>query len=136
MPIDAVMERELTETYEALNAKPFLDEEYEFSPIGDQETYAAGAPGVGGASNFSPVFDEYDKYLADIVARLMQDFDINEDDAYAFVYEVADSCAETGELPAPMSEESSEEDCVAWMSAAKMIHFGGLVMSDAEASAD
>ena len=136
--MDAVMERELQETRETLKAEPYLDEQYDFEDMPmDQPSHHSSAPGVGGAVNISPVFDEYDKYIEDIAMRLMQDFDFEtEEDVYEFIYDVADSCFESGECPEPVSEESTEEDVVAWMAAAKGIHFGGYVMQEAGAASE
>lgn len=87
--------------------------------------------------NLTPTQEELNRYIVDIIRGVMAQYECSKDDAIDLVFEVADDLAEEGALP-PMPEEgeSTEDEVIQWMNAAKSMGFGAEVMAYAEEEAD
>jgi hypothetical protein len=93
--------------------------------------HLSGMPGVGGAMNVSDVSDALDKYLSDMTERLMQKYDLSEDEAADFVLEVADNLASVGMLADFPDEDAPAEEVATWYAKAGSIKFDAMVMTAA-----
>jgi hypothetical protein len=95
-----------------------------------------GAPGDLGAINLPVASERVDAYLTDLVDALMAEYDINEEDAFNFIMSVADSLAESGEMP-PLPSEDDEDDLQSeWLGVATTSGFASTVLEVAEDSAE
>lgn len=91
--------------------------------------------GEGGAENVTDVFDNFDNYIVGIVDLILAEYDMDEEEAVNFVFDVASSLEEDGSLP-PIPDMESEESVDAyakWLGAAATMQFGHLVMAALEA---
>jgi hypothetical protein len=95
-----------------------------WSPEGEE-------PGEGSASNSSDAEDVLDLYLDAIVERLLEEFEISEDDAYDFVFACADELAEEEDLPEMPDDAASDQDVAVWVGQAKTLGFVGYVLGRA-----
>jgi len=112
-----------------------LDERW--GPEDDPTSAAAAgaAPGDLGATNPSDVMDAFDLYIGGIVERLMANYEMTDEEALDFVFEVADEKAADGTLP-PIPDEEDAEGTALWVGKAKTIAFGGEVLKAAHAQAE
>lgn len=94
-----------------------------------------GEAGTLGAENFSPANDQVDAYLTDCVDALMDLYDIDESDAFDFVFSVADVAMEEGLLTELPDEEDGDDALSAWLGKAGTIGFKAMVLQAANESA-
>lgn len=91
--------------------------------------------GDGGAENESDVNDTFYAYLDRLVAGILDEYEMSEDEAVDYVFMVAEDLAADGTLP----EIPSEEDDLAtaeWLGKAKSVMFAELVMAALESEAE
>jgi hypothetical protein len=81
------------------------------------------------------VQDELDSYLMGIKDGIMQQYEVESEDALDFVFEKADSLAAQGSLPPLPDDDSDEAAVVEWLAAARSIGFAAFVMEQADAEA-
>jgi hypothetical protein len=90
-----------------------------------------GAAGELEAENVSEANEKVDTYLLDCVEALMGEYDIEEEDAWDFVFSVADMAAEEGLLPELPEEEDTDEALINWLGKAGTVGFKALVLQAA-----
>lgn len=95
-----------------------------------------GAPGDLGAVNLPVASERVDAYLSDLVDALLAEYDIDEDDAFAFIMSVADSLAESGEMPEMPSEEDEDDLQSEWLGMATTSGFAATVLEVAAEAAE
>lgn len=84
------------------------------------------------ATNPDTVDDDIEAYLTDIVQSLIDNYDISEEDALGFVWDVADAMAEEEMLPATPAEDDPSDVKAEWLGTAKTIGFAAEVLAAAE----
>lgn len=95
------------------------------------ESVVDGEAGEGGAENVSDVNDNFYAYIDGIVGSILDEYDVDEEEAVDYVFAVADDLAQAGDLP----EIPAEDDLVAtaeWMGKATSMLFGELVLAAVE----
>lgn len=78
--------------------------------------------GTGEALNVSDVEDTLNMYMGDIISDILDNYDLNEDEAEEYVFEMIDQAAEEGLIPEFPEEDGDEDDnlnLAAWLGAAK-----------------
>ena len=123
------MRTEITEQLERLRKK--LAESEAFGPESDISTDDESEAGEGGAENIEPGFEALDNYLIGIIGSILDEYEVDEEDAVDFVLFVADSLAEEGDLP-PFPEDDDAQAAAMWMGAAQSMLFGDLVLAALE----
>jgi len=97
----------------------------------DSSTAKNAFAGDGGAENPTDVNDALNMYLVNIVDRLMDEFEMGEDEAADFIFSCADELAEDGDLP-PMPEDgAADQEVSVWMGKAHTLGFIGYVLGRA-----
>lgn len=89
--------------------------------------------GEGEAENISDVNDALDDYILSIADSLLDEYDIDADEAVDFVFDVVASLEEEGTLP-PLPDESEEVAVAEWLGKATTMGFGELVLAAMESS--
>lgn len=84
-----------------------------------------------GAENPTDEDDALNMYLDTILERLVEEMDLDEDEAMEMIFAMADILAEEGELPEFPSDDSSSEDVSMWLGQAKTIGFERVVLDAA-----
>lgn len=95
------------------------------------ESVADGEAGEGGAENVSDVNDNFYAYIDGIVGSILDEYDVDEEEAVDYVFAVADDLAQAGDLP----EIPAEDDLVGtaeWLGKASSMLFGELVLAAVE----
>lgn len=98
----------------------------------DEEEAAAGTLG---ATNPTDVLDAFDAFIGGIADALLAEFDMSDDEAIDFVFEVADAMAEEG-LLSPIPDEADIQALAAWIGKAESAALGAHVMQAAEELAE
>lgn len=93
---------------------------------------AEGEAGEGGAENVSDVGDVFDAYVLSIVGSILDEYEMDEEEAVSVFFDVAASLEEDGSLP-EIPDEGDEQATAEWVGAAKMMGFGDLVLATLEA---
>jgi len=106
------------------------------STVPDSDFHGQGEAGDLGAVNISPEQDKLDAYLIGIADVLVQEFEIENDDALEYVFQKAEAMAESGDLPPMPGEESGDQEVSEWIGAAQSWGFSSYVLKQAEAEAD
>lgn len=116
--------------------KRLSEQEEAWGPDSEVETdHETGEAGEGGAENVSDINDTLIDYMLSIAGSVYENFDVDEDEAIDFVYDVADQLGEDGTLPF-IPEEDDLAGTATWLGTAKMMGFGELVFSLAENQLD
>jgi hypothetical protein len=95
-----------------------------------------GEPGTLGAENETDVWQAFDMYIGDMVDDLMEDFELNEDDALDFIFEIAEAAAAEGKIPEIPMDDNDADSVAAWLGAAGSAGFERMVLDAAAAEAD
>lgn len=80
--------------------------------------------------------DQIDMLLSGIVDALLEEYDLDEEEAFDFVLDVADVAAEEGMLPYLPDEDASDEELAAWYGQATTAGFTDMVLEAASDSAE
>ncbi len=114
-----------------------LEEGEAFGPEGTPVSKVAREAEAGtlGAENPSDIADAVLSYLGDIVDSLMENFEVDEEEAFDFLFEIAAAMAEDGALP-EMPEEDDDEGMAEWLGAAKTAGFAQEVLAAAAEMAE
>jgi len=110
-----------------------LSEDGDYVPI---DSEAEGEAGDLGAVNADVASERVDAYLTTIVDSLMDEYEIDEDDAFDFVTSVAEAMAEAGDLPELPGEDDEDDMQSAWLGAATTAGFQATVLEVAAESAE
>jgi hypothetical protein len=95
-----------------------------------------GEPGALGAENEPDVWQAFDMYIGEMVDDLMEEYELDEDGALDFIFDIADTAAAEGKLPAiPMDDPDDADAVAAWLGAAGSAGFERMVLDAAEAEA-
>lgn len=113
------------------NIREKLQEDASESDAGPH-SHLAGEPGSGKADNIVDANDAIDKYLADIVDQLVLSYDMDADEAFDFVFDMADSASSEEHLPALPGEDADPEELMMWLGKANTMGFGAKVISAAK----
>lgn len=97
--------------------------------------YEDSEAGVGGADNVSDVNDTFDAYLLSILDSLTAAYDLDEEAAIDFIFDVIDSLVEDGTLP-EIPDESDLKGSAQWAGVAKTFGLAELVLSIAESESE
>lgn len=97
------MEKNITERLNALRSHL---EEQEF------------AAGELDALNDTTIADDVDAYFNEMIDQLTANYDVSDDEAMDFIFDVADEMAEEGLLP-EMPDDDDDEALAAWLGTAK-----------------
>lgn len=89
--------------------------------------------GEGGADNPTDVNDALDMYLCSIADRLEDEFDLNDDKAFDFIFQCSDELADGGDMPPLPEDGAPDQDVSLWMGKANTIGFTGYVLGRARA---
>ena len=100
------------------------------------EGSTGGAAGELGAENMSEANEKVDTYLLDCVNAMMDEYEVEEGDAWDFVFSVADMASEEGLLPELPEETASDADLINWLGKAGTIGFKALVLQAASDAAE
>lgn len=87
--------------------------------------FQKGAPGVGEASNENDIQDAVDFYLNNVSQALVDEFGIDEEEAFNYVEQAADELSDEGMVPPLPSAEDSDSQAALWLGAAKSIGLEG-----------
>lgn len=98
----------------------------------DEEDAAGGDLG---AVNPSDVLDAFDAFIGGIADALLAEFDMSDDDAIDFVFEVVDAMVEE-DLLSPIPDEADIQALAAWIGKAESAGLGAHVMQAAEELAE
>ena len=90
-------------------------------------SHMSGEPGIGGAVNITDIHDDFDRYLYDIVSKLVVEFSMDESGAVSLMRQAADEAAQAGLLP-PVPDQGADQATAEWLGKAKSLGFGGYVM--------
>ena len=116
--------------------KRLSEQEEAWGPDSEVETdHETGEAGEGGAENVSDINDTLIDYMLSIAGSVYENFDVDEDEAIDFVYDVADQLGEEGTLPF-IPEEDDLAGTATWLGTAKTMGFGELVLALAENQLD
>lgn len=110
-----------------------LATESAWGPEGNKDVsdVGQGEPGDLGAENYSEAGDNVDTYLVDCVDALISMYDVEEEEAWDFVFTVAAMAAEEGLLPELPEDEASDEDLTDWLGKAGTTGFKAMVLQSA-----
>lgn len=112
------------------------EDETAFGPDSEQDSETGeGEPGELGAKNVTDGFDAFDLYMDDIVLDLLDEYELDDNDAIDFVFSIADELADEGKLPF-IPEEDDEKALTDWLGKAKTLGFEAIVLARAEAAAE
>jgi hypothetical protein len=101
-----------------------------------QSSKAPGKAGTSGAENESDdIWNAFDLYVNDLIDDLLELYEISEDEAIDFIFEVADDLAAEGKMPEIPTEEGDAKAVAAWVGAAGTIGFERMVLDAAEEAA-
>ena len=81
------------------------------------------------------VLDDFDGFIGAIADSLLAEFDLSEDDAIDYVFDVADEMAAAGTIP-PLPSDDDPQTLAVWMGKAKSAGLAQEVMKAAEADAE
>lgn len=126
------MRKDIQERLEALVSKMTEGEEAwgPTSDVSDDES----AAGEGGAENVSTIDNAFDSYILGIVASILEEYELDEEEAIDYVFYVADDLAEQGELPT-IPEGEDPQETAEWLGKAQSMLFAELVMAALESEA-
>lgn len=91
---------------------------------------SGGEPGELGATNASSMWDAFDLYVGDIIDDLTELYELSDDEAMDFIFDLADALAEEGQMP-PLPELDDAQEVSAWLGVATSIGFERMVLDDA-----
>lgn len=130
------MKPQITERLSAIR-KYLSEEEEAWGPESDFDSKVAddAMAGTSGAVNVSDVEDTFDTYVLSIVDSVLEEYDADEEDLVALVFDVAASCEEDGSLP-PIPDEGDDAGVAAWVGKAKTMGFADLVFAAIDAEAE
>ena len=132
------MRSDLTSKLEQLRKK-LTEGEEAFGPDSDGSVNSADAEddaaGEGGADNVSPIDALVDEYIGSIVDSMLEEYDIEAEEATDFVLAVAEDLAEDGTLP-PVPDYDDEANAAIWLGKAKSVVLHDLVLAAADAGAE
>jgi hypothetical protein len=132
------MRADLTEKLDLLRKKILSEQEGEeaYGPEGVDSVNANGSSaGEGGADNKSPADGLVDEYIASLIDTMMENYDVQEEDAFDFAFGVFDDLAADGTLP-ELPAYGDDKGSSLWLAKAKGMDVVGLVMAAAEAAAE
>lgn len=129
------MQTELNAKLAALR-KRLSENEEAWGPDSELETdHAEGQAGEGGAENVSDVNDVFDNFILGILDSVLAEYDMDEDEAIEYVFDVAASLEEDGTLP-PIPDDEDLAGTAEWVGKAASMGFGEMVLSMLEADAE
>lgn len=102
---------------------------------GDSTEHGEGEAGEGGAENVSDVGDTFAAYISGILDSVLEEYEVEEEDALDYIFGVASSLEEDGTLP-PIPDEEDAEATAIWLGKAKSLLFGELVLASLEAEVE
>ena len=73
---------------------------------------------------------EFDDYMDSVLGAVLDEYDVDEDDAVDYIIEIADELADDGLLPYFPDEDSTSEEITDWVAAAQSAGFAGLVIEN------
>jgi hypothetical protein len=125
-----------------LRKRMVVESEEAFGPDSDAMSAAASAAedadvemgGEGGAENVSPLDALVDDYIGEIVASILDEYEMSEEEALDLVMTVADDLAADNTLP-PLPDYGDEAGSATWLGASKAYLFGDFVMQAVESLA-
>lgn len=126
------MKPQVTEMLEQMRVR-LVQESEAHGP--DSEAGAQGDSGEAGelgAQNSENALDAFSLYLDDIVADLLEDYDISETAAEEFMFSVMRDMIVAGQIPDLPEDEDDEAGCAQWLGAAKSAGFEARVLAVAE----
>lgn len=100
--------------------------EEEIEGHGDSEA------GEGGAENVSDVEDKFNAFMDDLVAALLDRYEVSEDDAIGLIFDVIDGAIEDEELPDFPEDDASEQDVATFVGTAQALGLKGMVLQAAK----
>lgn len=93
------------------------------------------APGESGAVNGDDILDRFDAMIGQIADALLDEFDMSEDEAIDFVFDVADGMAEDGVIP-DLPDDDDVQAVALWIGKAETAGLAAEVIKAAEEMAD
>ena len=131
------MRADLTEKLDLLRKKILSEQgEEAYGPEGVDSVNDTGSEaGEGGADNKSPVDGLVDEFIASLVDTMLENYDVQEEDAFDFAFGVFDDLAADGTLP-ELPDYGDEKTAALWLAKAKGMNVVGLVLAAAEAAAE
>lgn len=125
--------QKVSETFERAIADMVIgqvieDDEEDSEVIGDTEQNRKW-----GTEEFDNPFDEYAFGLA---GKILDEYEVSDDEAFGYIMIVAEMLAEKGILPAFPEEEAEMSEFVKWVGAAKTCGFENLLMKFLEAESE
>jgi len=91
-----------------------------------------GSAGSFQADNVIDTEDALEAYVVEILSNLLDLYELDEDDAMEFIFDVADALVDEDLLPPFPEDDDSDKAKAAWLGTAKTIGFGAIVMQTAE----
>lgn len=128
------MSTELLKRLEA-TVKRMTEGDEAWGPEAAADTEAEAEAGEGGADNAPAGVDAFDNYVLSIVASILDEYEMDEEEALDYVFYVADGLAEDGDLP-PIPEDEDPQTNAEWLGKAQTMLFGELVLAALEAEAE
>ena len=87
--------------------------------------FQKNAPGVGEATNETDIQDAVDFYLNNVCQALVDEFGIEEEQAYDYVEKAADELSDEGMVPPLPTPDDGDAQAALWLGAAKSIGLEG-----------
>ena len=116
--------------------KRLSEQDEAWGPDSNIETdHEAGEAGEGGAENVSDINDTLIDYMLNLAGSVTDSYDVDEDEAIDFVFDVADQLGEEGSLPF-IPDETDLAGTAAWLGTAKTMGFGDMVLAIADNTFD
>jgi hypothetical protein len=98
------------------------------APLEEKTSHLDGVPGESGAVNIGSAGDEFEKYIGDIVAAIMVEYDLKHDPAFACVQEAIGQLISEGAL-FEVPDDSDLAGLALWMARAAGLGLGARAMS-------
>lgn len=83
------------------------------------------------ADNPTDIIDSFEEYIGSIADALLDDYEMDDDEAYDIIFDLADGLAEDGDLM-EIPEDDDEQALAMWLGQAKTIGFANIVLANVE----
>jgi len=94
-------------------------------PVNSSSSFQNATAGVGEADNDIDIQDAVDFYLNNICQALVDEFDVEEEQAFDFVESAADELEGDGRIPPMPGPDAADSEAALWLGVVKSIGFEG-----------